>query len=248
MSFFRALLRILFFIVCTSGHLSVIIIHRLLHGPNLDYALKMRKRCARRLVKVLGTRIRRGNMPPSPDGPCFFMGNHRSYYDPIVVLADVTTLPISKAEVAHWPLIGFAAKQTGILFVKRESTNSRKKTLLAMREKLQEGYSILLFPEGTTAPVGHELLPLRPGSFRLAAEMGIPIVPFVIEYKNPADAWIGNDTFIPHFFRCFGKRETEIFLSYGPPIHSKNPEDLKKKVATWIQENMPTTFPSPKED
>ncbi len=235
MSFLRALWRIAFFFFCAGTTLARIILHRLLHGPNLDDTLYHRKKCIRKLVKVLGTRIKRSGTPPAPGkGPYLFVGNHRSYFDPIVVLADVTALPISKAEVARWPFIGFAARQTGVLFVKRERFESRKKTLEAMREKLQQGYSILLFPEGTTSETGHKLLPLRPGSFRLAAELNIPVVPFAIEYQNPGDAWIGDDTFIPHFFRCFGKKHTHISLSYGPPIQNSDPEKLREEVRAWI--------------
>ena len=235
MSFLRALWRIVFFATCTSATLARIILHSLLHGPDLDYTLHHRKKCIRRLVKMLGAQIKRSGTPSPPEkGPYLLVGNHRSYFDPIVVLADLTALPISKAEVAHWPLIGFAARQTGVLFVKREQSESRRKTLEAMREKLQQGYSILLFPEGTTSETGHKLLPLRPGSFRLAAELNIPVVPFAIEYQTPGDAWIGDDTFIPHFFRCFGKKHTHISLSYGPPMQNSDPEKLREEVRAWI--------------
>jgi 1-acyl-sn-glycerol-3-phosphate acyltransferase len=48
-------------------------------------------------------------------------------------------LPGIKAEVANWPIVGYGAKVTGVLFLKRESAESRKRTLNGIAEKLQEG-------------------------------------------------------------------------------------------------------------
>ncbi len=235
MSFARALWRALYFALCSTKDLGIIIWHRLWKGPDLDFALRIRKRCLKRLLSALGVRIQQyGSLPEEKKGPYLLVGNHRSYLDPIVLLADFKALPVSKAEVAHWPLIGFAARQTGILFVKREKKTSRKQTLQAMKEKLREGYSILLFPEGTTVAVGSNTLPFRPGAFRLAAELNVPLIPFAIEYLHPQDAWVGNDTFVPHFFRCFGKKTTTIQVHYGPPLRGKKPEELRKKTRLWI--------------
>lgn len=235
MSFLRALQRALYFVFCSTKALSIIIAHRLWKGPNLDHALHIRRLCLRRLLPALGVELQlHGTLPNDQKGPCLLVGNHRSYLDPIIVLADIKALPVSKAEVAHWPLIGFAAKQTGILFVKREKESSRKKTLQAIKNMLQKGYSILLFPEGTTSAVGSKTLPFKPGAFRLATELNIPIIPFAIEYDYPQDAWIGDDTFVPHFFRCFGKKTTPIQIQYGPALSGTNHQELREKARHWI--------------
>jgi len=151
--------------------------------------------------------------------------NHRSYFDPVVILKNLLAYPIGKKEVESWPLIGNVCKTTGVIFVKREERDSRKDALKKMSNVLKNGYSILLAPEGTThinPATGY----FKPGGFRVAAQLGIPILPIAIDYKNINDAWIGNDTFIPHFFRCFGKLRTEIKVSYLKPIYGDNVDKL----------------------
>ena len=67
----------------------------------------------------------------------------------------------------------------------------------------------------------------------MAAELGVPVIPIAIDYKNLNDAWVGDDTFIPHFLRCFGKWRTEIKVSYLQPITSNSVDELilqSKKV------------------
>ena len=70
------------------------------------------------------------------DGPAIFVQNHKSYFDPVTALKLVKAMPVSKAEVSTWPLIGFMADYTGVLFVKREDKQSRADTLKGMEEEL----------------------------------------------------------------------------------------------------------------
>ena len=158
--------------------------------------------------------------------------DHRSYFDPVVILKNLLAYPVGKDEVASWPLIGNVCKTTGVIVVKRDNRESRKDTLGKMRKVLKNGYSILLAPEGTTH-IEPTTIDFKPGAFVVAAQLGVPILPIAMDYKLLSDAWIGNDTFVPHFFRCFGKWRTEIKISYLDPIYSDDVDTLiaqSKKV------------------
>ncbi len=175
-------------------------------------------------------------MPPK--GRHIFVGNHRSYLDPAVVLRDVEALPVAKAEVADWPLIGYGAKVTGIMFVKRDSKTSRASTLDAMRKTLQMGFPVLVYPEGTTHTMPHTM-EFRGGGFGLAVKEQVPVVPMAIEYFDMRDAWVGDDTFISHFMRCFGKKRTYIKIRYGqalPP--GNNPSELLASTQAWVNRSL----------
>lgn len=90
----------------------------------------------------------------------------------------------------------------------------------------------MLAPEGTTH-IEPTTIDFKPGAFVVAAQLGVPILPIAMDYKLLSDAWIGNDTFVPHFFRCFGKWRTEIKISYLDPIYSDDVDTLiaqSKKV------------------
>ncbi len=202
----------------------------------LPLALRMRQHWARLSLRILGIQLQKTGDAPA-GGPFIFVGNHRSYLDPIVALQDIQALPVAKAEVSSWPVIGYCAQVTGILWVKRESHSSRANTMKSMEQLLKKGYSVLVYPEGTThiEPVTRTF---QKGAFRLAATLNVPVVPIAIEYHEPTDAWVGNDTFLPHFVRCFGKKQTFIKIAYGPPLSNPEPNDLRTEVKDWIDQSL----------
>jgi len=207
----------------------------LILGYNLNWSLKMRKSCLRNAIRLLGVNVISKNHPPQ--GTFMYIGNHRSYLDPIITLCHAMALPVAKAEVSKWPLIGYAAKVTGIVFVKRESRYSRKQTLDTMLEILQKGHSVLIYPEGTTHGK-NKTIAFKKGAFRLAAENGFPIIPMMIDYLDENDYWVGNDTFIPHFLRSFAKWETTLVIKYGQPITGNDKEKLLQETQYWIDNTL----------
>lgn len=175
------------------------------------------------LNKILGVKITVKG--PIPTERCILMANHRTYYDAVAILKDVLAFPIGKIEVQSWPLIGYIASLTGVLFVDRSSKESRSGTINAMSQKLKDGYSIFNTPEGTThnKPT---TIKFHPGTFVAAAKNKIPVVPIAIEYQLVEDAWIDDDTFIRHFVQCFGKWNTYIKITYFDALVSEDADYL----------------------
>ncbi len=236
MNKFRATTRGVLVFILMVTHVTPAVIKALLGGKDMRLALRMRRLWARRSLSVLGVEIERTGPLPGSE-PCIIVGNHRSYLDPIVALKEIEAYPVAKAEVGSWPVIGFAAKATGIMYVKRDSKDSRAATIDAMEETLRDGHSVLVYPEGTTH-IEPTTRRFKPGAFRLAAAMGVPVVPVVIEYENEEDAWIGDDTFVPHFVRTFGRQKTFVKIRYGEPIVSDDSSVLIAQAKKWIDENL----------
>jgi lyso-ornithine lipid O-acyltransferase len=195
----------------------------------LAWTLRQRQRIARQLVWLLNIKIHLSGAPS--DGNFLFIGNHRSYVDPVVAAVSVAFMPVAKAEVGKWPLIGWAARITGIVYVKRENKQSRADTRIAIKKALLEGAPVLIYPEGTTSAT-HLTLPFRVSAFQVAAELRI--VPIAVEYADASDAWTGNDTFIPHFMRTFGKPKTTVWIDFGAPILDAHWEQLLAKTQAAI--------------
>ncbi|MDO9594244.1 MAG: lysophospholipid acyltransferase family protein [Lutibacter sp.] len=189
----------------------------------LERGILLRRFAIRILHPILGSKITVYGKEPVDSG--LIVSNHRSYFDPMVILKNNLASPVGKKEVESWPLIGSVTKTTGVIFVNREEKTSRTQTLKEVRLVLENGFSIFIAPEGTTH-IKPTTIDFRPGSFVLAAELGVPVMPVAIDYKNMDDAWIGDDTFIPHFLKCFSKWRTEIKVSYLEPIISSNAEEL----------------------
>jgi lyso-ornithine lipid O-acyltransferase len=227
----RSIFRLIYFAVYTMGVIGKIILLNLIKGEDKVRSMRLRRAWARHLLPAIGVNMH--VQGTAPDFPCILMGNHRSYLDPIVLIHDVIACPVSKAEVAHWPIVGYGAKVTGILFLQRESTTSRKKTLQGIAQEVKNGSAVMLFPEGTTHadPQCHSF---KPGGFKLAAQEQIPIVPVAIEYSAKADYWIGNDTFLPHFLRRFALPSMQVFVRYGTAVHSNDPDYLIETTQKWI--------------
>ncbi|MBC7777778.1 MAG: 1-acyl-sn-glycerol-3-phosphate acyltransferase [Phycisphaerae bacterium] len=227
----RAMLRLLYFAFYTSFKVGQIILSSLIMGQDIRRSMRIRQRWAQHLLSVIGVRVQTSGTPP--DFPCILMSNHRSYLDPAILVRETNAYGVSKAEVAKWPIIGIGAKGAGVIFLKRESKESRKRTLQGIGEKLQEGFPVLLFPEGTTHSEPFTAS-FKPGGFKLAAAEGFPVVPVAIDYASTADHWIGNDTFLPHFLRRFGEREIPVQVHYGEAIWSDDPQVLLNDAKIWI--------------
>lgn len=154
-------------------------------------------------------------------GPVLFVSNHISWLD-IPILGGTAPLRfLSKAEVGHWPLIGWLASQAGTLFIQRgagRAGQSRKEIVRA----LAEGQSVLVFPEGTTT----EGLGVRPFHGRLlsaAAEAGVMIQPVSIGYRRDGAAdhlvpFVGDDDFRRHIVRMLRQPAAEAWLIFHPPV------------------------------
>lgn len=189
----------------------------------LERGILLRRFAIRILHPILGSKITVYGKESIDSG--LVVSNHRSYFDAMVILKNILASPVGKKEVESWPLIGSVTKKTGVIFVNREEKLSRTQTLKEVRVVLENGFSIFIAPEGTTH-IQPTTIDFRPGTFVLAAELGVPVMPVAIDYKNMDDAWIGDDTFIPHFLKCFSKWRTEIKVSYLDPIVSDNVEEL----------------------
>ncbi len=113
------------------------------------------------------------------------VSNHTSMMDILVMLhlAKSPFVFVGKAELAKLPLFGFFYKRTCIL-VDRGNARSRKLVFDQAQRRLQQGYSICIFPEGGVPDdLSIVLDSFKDGAFRLAIDHQIPIVPITF-YDN----------------------------------------------------------------
>lgn len=222
------LLKVFYYI---SSFVLVCFLRNIFFGHDLIWTLNRRKQLVPKLLKSLHVKVHFKGV--IPQGNFIYIANHRSYLDPVVMHRDVTFLPVAKAEIASWPVIGYGAKITGVLYVKRENQTSRRNTRIAMVDTFEKGHSICIYPEGTTH-TEPQTIEFRMGTFKIAAENNFPIIPVAIEYKDEKDAWIGKDTFLPHLFRLSAKRQIDVRMAFGNPVFDSDPIILKNKVQNWI--------------
>ncbi len=179
-------------------------------------------------------RIRVNNYGHIPAEYGVIMSNHRSYIDAVLIPSKVPYVIVAKKQVRSWPVIGWVGIALKAIFVDRDSVSSRRDTRAAIRDRLQGGFSVLIFPEGTTHR-GPDILPFKPGMFTTCAEAGFKVIPVAIEYENQDMAWIGNDTFVPHFMQTFCHRRVRVSVSFGAPLSGNDAAVLRESAENWVR-------------
>jgi 1-acyl-sn-glycerol-3-phosphate acyltransferase len=226
-----AVIRMLIVFPSMIGYMILYGLTRIFRRHNADSAFALRRLWLKTIgIPVLNIHvIKEGE---TYNKPAIYMGNHRSFADPIVVCRYIDAFVIAKAEVANYPIINKGAELTGVIWVNRNDKNSRQQTRGKLVETWSKGHNILVFPEGTvgTQPT---TLPFKMGTFIEAAQNGIPVVPFAVEFRSKKDLWVLGK-FIPQYFYQFSKWKTEVKFSIGSPITDIDGERLQQRTKTWI--------------
>ena len=133
------------------------------------------------ILKTTGVRVTIEGLERIVPGRTYvFVSNHQSIYDTPVVFA---SLPyqlriIAKESLARFPVLGWHLRRGGHLFVDRKHPD-RAGILNRWRALVSEGLSLIIYAEGTRSADGH-VARFKAGSFLLAIEAGLPIVPLAI--------------------------------------------------------------------
>lgn len=233
----RSVTRLLGLGAFTAGWVSAASLHEALVHPQDRYAVFQRylKRWARSLVRTTGGRVHMcpGSAVPPPGGPRLIVANHRSPFDIGVLLALFGGHALSRADVADWPVIGLAARKAGTIFVDRDRAGSGASAIRAIRRKLLEGSSVLVFPEGGTF-AGDEVRPFRVGAFSALRGLDVEIVPVGLAY-DPGSEYV-EETFVEHVLRVARRPETHCVVAIGAPRRAKGrATDLAQQTQQEVQ-------------
>jgi 1-acyl-sn-glycerol-3-phosphate acyltransferase len=123
-----------------------------------------------------------------------FMANHQSNVDiPVLVhgLPGFQLRWIAKKELLRVPFFGWALQSAKHIIVNRADRTGARAVLTRAAQRMANGISVVVFPEGTRSADGH-LLPFKRGGFVLAVKTNAPIVPVTISgsYKLlPRGEW-----------------------------------------------------------
>lgn len=137
---------------------------------------------AKILIWITGTKVEViGNEKVPRDRAVLFVSNHQSAFDIPLMIAYINKPKafIAKESVRFFPIMGLWAHLMGCVFIDRENVKSTIESFYKGIDRLKEGLSITIFPEGTRSR-GIQMKKFKSGSFKLAFKSQVPIVPVTI--------------------------------------------------------------------
>ncbi len=156
--------------------------------PRLDTAQRMARVgwWSARMLEVLGIRLQAEGRPRG--GPALLVANHVSWLDILAINAVQPVRFVSKADVRHWPLLGWLVACGGTLFIERERKRDALRVVHQIAEALNSGEAVAVFPEGTTSD-GRGVLPFHANLLQAAIATETPVQPIVLRYSDARSAF-----------------------------------------------------------
>ena len=229
MGWLRVLSRAAILIVLVFGCLLILLVMRLIERPIWGLGRPMTpyitQFVCRNALRVLRLPLNLTGVPLQGRGAV--VANHTSWLDIFVLNASKRIYFVSKAEVAGWPGIGWLARATGTLFIKRERGQAQAQTK-TMQVRLLTGHELLFFPEGTSTD-GQQVLPFKTTLFAsfMASELRdfLQVQPVSVVYHPPQGqpksfyGWWGEMVFATHLLRTLAARsQGSIDVIYHPAL------------------------------
>jgi 1-acyl-sn-glycerol-3-phosphate acyltransferase len=161
------------------------------------------------------------------------VSNHQSQYDILLLYGwlGVDFKWVMKQDLRRVPFLGFACEKIGHIFIDRANHAAAMASLEAAKGRIRGGTSVVFFPEGTRSRSG-ELGRFKKGAFRMAIDLGLPILPVSI---------LGTREILP-------TRTIDIFpgkacLSIHPPIPTDGCDEaslprLMERTAAVIRDGL----------
>ena len=173
------------------------------------------------LVGIRFTRKGKNNL--ARDVNYIVVCNHNSLMDVPISTPFIPGRPnksIAKIEMSRIPVFGLIYKR-GAVLVDRKNEESRKASYGKMKQVLELGMHMCVYPEGTRNKTNEPLQPFHSGAFRLAADTGKPIIPSLI---------FNTGKVLP--------RKTFFFWPYHVEMHFLPPVDIGTKTMEQFKEEI----------
>lgn len=142
---------------------------------------------ARTAVRVAGVTVKSEIPELDPDSNYIFVANHQSHLDiPIILSLFSQYWPrfLAKESLFRIPVFGPGMYNTGHFSVDRENRRQGMKDLQRVVDAVQQGESVLIFPEGTRNTESSGLMPFQSGAFIVLLKGSAPAVPLILDGSN----------------------------------------------------------------
>lgn len=170
-------------------------------------------------------------------GPVMYLCNHMSSVEtillPPLLLAYGPLSYVAKASLAHLPFLEKAAERTGMIPIGRKSPREDLVNMLRIgTERIRNGESFLIFPQGTRSPVFSRHQYSSIGA-KLAEKAGCPIVPIAVDTRCQPTRTTGV---FRKVFKDFGTVDPslDIRCACGPVIPCGKSKEMHEAAFDWM--------------
>ena len=164
-----------------------------------------------------------------PGKPCIVMSKHQSAFETLALQQIfIPQVWILKKELLQIPIYGWGLASMQPIAINRDSTIKSFRQIADQGcERLQKGYWVIIFPEGTRVAPNKKKRYL-PGGGMLAEKSGAQVVPVA---HNAGRLWPRNSMI---------KKPGLITIKIGPVIESenKNAKEITDEVENWIEKEV----------
>ena len=192
--------------------------YRIISGWALIMLWLLRVLCGIRM-EVRGA----GNIPREP---CIVLCKHQSAWETIALQKVFPPqVWVLKRELLWLPFFGWGLAMTSPIAIRRSNALEAIRQLLRQgKERLEQGFCVVIFPEGTRIPYGQRGK-YKSGGALLGASSGAPVVPVA---HNAGRLW-GRKSFLKH--------PGVITMSIGKPIDPAGlkADEINRRVEEWIE-------------
>ena len=184
---------------------------------------------------ILGIRHRVIGAENLPDRPAVVLCKHQSAWETIALQRILPPISfVFKRELLRLPFFGWGlARMPNIAIDRAAGKDALAQVLEQGRALLNQGFWVVVFPEGTRVAPGATRR-YKPGGAWLASHTATPVVPIA---HNAGEFWRRN---------AFVTQAGEIVVSIGPVIDTTDlkPEEINVQAEAWIEAEMRRLFPS----
>jgi 1-acyl-sn-glycerol-3-phosphate acyltransferase len=189
-----------------------------------------------KVARALGVQVESVGHPHS--GPALLVANHISWLDILAINAVHPARFVSKADVKHWPVLGWLIGCGGTLFIERERKRDALRVVHQIAASLKQGDTVAMFPEGTTGD-GTTLLPFHANLLQAAISTDALLQPIALRYvdddSSPSQAvvWVGDATLAESLWKVVCARGLSVRVTQLEPIACAGQE--RRELASRVR-------------
>lgn len=163
-------------------------------------------------------------------GPYVICSRHESALETLVLpgICPMNCFVVKKS-LLYIPVFGWAFRVSKHIPIDRaKAVRSLIEVIKVGKSRIQEGISIVIFPEGTRMAPG-VVRPFHKGAVSIAKSMGVDVIPVT---HNAGTCWTRNG---------FIKYPGTVTLKLGEPVNIEglSADEMNEKIYTWMDANYP---------